>query len=78
MKIQVTQQDIDNGLPKDSRACALALALKRHDPRFISCLMFNACTVRGIIKLPEKASNFVSRFDCGLSVQPFEFELEEL
>ena len=28
--------------------------------------------------LPEKAREFIDRFDCGLPVQPFTFELEDV
>ena len=83
MKIQVTQQDIDNGLKGLCTHCPVALAFKRviqggsvevGDAAYIFPYNFDGPTV--MITLPEFVHKFIRAFDSGNKVEPFEFECE--
>lgn len=73
--IEVTEEDIRLGVPKDAFACPIALAMKRvfgfeveaDGPHF----RFGVVEGRG----PKKIDEFVSAFDLGFVVTPFEFDL---
>jgi hypothetical protein len=77
MTIQVTQEDISNGRRASCTDCPIALGLDRS-------LGFRCDGVGSLfaqisgedIALPPNALNFLNRFDAGLPVQPFEFELD--
>lgn len=69
MKIQVTQEDIDNGWPLDSCMCPVALAIKRHITEFDTLVGYYS-------KLPDECYKFMRSFDKQKSVQPFEFEID--
>lgn len=77
MLVKVTQDDIDKGKRKRACFCPVALALNRDAPRggwSVSDIML----VDGdgnLYAAPINVSSFVMDFDRGLSVQPFEFEL---
>ena len=87
MKINVTQEDIDNGKVRDSDCCPIALALKR-DLK-CNCAIFPRHSRQGelfithpkagvTIKtgLPGIANSFALAFDAGYKEsQPFEFNL---
>lgn len=76
MRIFVTQEDIDKGVPNDDCKCPVALAISRvrstadvHvDRRYID-VGYQSFTT------PEPASAFIRAFDAGQPVEPFEFEL---
>ena len=79
MKIQVTQNDIDNGATKDCECCAVALAIKRHYPKCEVTVSSDAVIITPPYKqlyLSLAARVFIMAFDKGYSVKPFNFELE--
>lgn len=79
MKIQVTQEDIDQGTPSEVCACPIALAAKRvFAHREIAVLdIVIQIGDRWEMALPDSAQKFIEEFDNGLPVTPFEFELPD-
>lgn len=85
MKIQVTQDHIDNGTVKDACLCPIALAIRdatgaAHFDVIVSThgwSHYNGNKLLGNYELPVDATNFITKFDLGEPVSPFEFELEE-
>lgn len=78
MKITVTQHDIEQGSPFSSCDCPIALAAKRvmpNDEIQVSTQLLWTNT-KGYY-LPAVAMDFIERFDYGVSVEPFEFEIDE-
>lgn len=76
MKIQVTQQEIDNGTRQKASCCPVALAVSLATQRDARV---TADTIRFGWKVyitPEPAASFIEAFDAGEPVSPFEFELE--
>lgn len=77
MKISVTKQHIDAGIKLDACSCPLALALS--DAGFpkpvVDGEQVEIAGEFGLFPLPEVAQQFVSDFDHGLPVAPFDFEL---
>jgi hypothetical protein len=84
--ITVTQEDIDNGTPGNSCACPVALAVLRafnvsegyvdvgqlyitFRPVYLSHHEYYATS--------SAVANFITMFDTGAPVEPFEFELGE-
>ena len=81
MKIQVTQEDIDEALKLKGTdfwcyICPIAQALQRMFPgeRLIHVTQID-CYIGKLFKLPMVARAFIMDLDSGLTVQPFEFEL---
>lgn len=83
MKIQVTQTDIDNGIPVNSCLCPIALAIARqttlqnvevdsygHRRAFIDVGDSKA------FPLPDICVGFMEKFDNEQKVKPFSFELD--
>lgn len=84
MKIQVTQEDINQGVRACTNNCAVALALKRAGFPFVQVhsksvitKMRDDFTVAESIPLPEEVAFFIDSFDDGDPVGPIEFELSE-
>lgn len=83
--IDVTQEDIDAGLPKDPCQCPIALALYRALDKTVNKYLFEVTnmSIRHIDEwgnvtqawLPMSAFNFINRFDEGKEVKPFTFEI---
>lgn len=82
MRVQVTQEDIDKGVDCDSGRCPIARALLRQVPGVVSVCV----TVDGVdyakadgrfaaVELPREAVRFITLFDDGRLVSPFEFDL---
>lgn len=78
MRINITQRDIDRGSKSSPCGCALALAANRASGRVTSVAPTQLFITAKPIDLPKEACEFVARFDAGLQVQPFAFELEGL
>ena len=81
VKIQVTQEHIEHGIPNNCSCCPIALAVQEVFPRQIVEVGQFDLTVGGTkrhleYELPEEASDFVEQFDMGHYVRPFDFELE--
>ena len=68
MKIQVTQKDIDRGVPRDALRCPIALALQRE-------LGVDNIAV-GRTFTHDAWDVFVQDFDAGRPVRPQKFDLE--
>lgn len=81
MTIQVTAEDISNGKPHRTSWCPVALAFRRATGG-ISSVSVNLKSARQFDShhkgwdLPPEATNFIKRFDAGLPVEPFEFEVK--
>lgn len=74
MRVEVTFEDIRDGLPCDSASCPIARALGRmgkvadvHD----SYVMIDG----NRLELPREAKDFVAHFDDEAEGEPFVFEL---
>jgi len=86
MRIKVTQEDIDGGVPQDVRACPIARAMKRQTGKASKVGMWSAWTVEedwqaGIeteYVLPPAAREFIRAFDYNRApVQPATFNLRK-
>lgn len=83
-KIDVTEQDIQNGIKKDCNKCPIALATVRVLPPnythiVVECDKIEASN-RGVncyFNLPHKARDFIERFDTDNIVSPISFEIKE-
>ena len=84
MKIEVTQKDINKGLPGEYALCPIALAFKRRTN--FKQVYVNSKSIEVVYTaqkinydktymLPKKAQTFIKRFDRQESVKPFSFEL---
>jgi hypothetical protein len=86
IRVKLTQEDIDDGIPTDAEACPIATFILRH-----LCQQTIAPTVRvryrtativyrsGMMmeaELPRKATRFIDRFDDGDPVDPINFNLD--
>jgi hypothetical protein len=77
MKIQVTQQDIDEGIAGKCYDCPIALAIAR--VLHIRLRVFRTIVIYSfgyLIFLPNCVIQFIDQFDNNEPVQPFEFELD--
>jgi hypothetical protein len=83
MKIKVTQHDIDRGLKGIMCGCPIALAAARtfNKPCGVSIFLYVGFSRENPKKyseerysLPQEAANFISNFDNGHKVRPFEFD----
>ena len=81
VEINVTRQCINQGIPGDVNACAIALAVKRAMRRArwvvvsydsIEVVKGQAAGVRRATP-PTRAARFIRRFDTELPVKPFRF-----
>ena len=77
MKITVTQNNIDNGVPKNSCKCPIARALKQIFPGEDIEVKRSSIYIGKSIHyaMPLKACYFIVDFDEGREVYPFEFEV---
>lgn len=82
VKIKVTQQHIDKGIPCHPSKCAIAIALADVLVSQMSVAVGCGCVTtfrhgrRFDYDLPEDANNFAEMFDCRQPVKPFAFELD--
>lgn len=85
MRIDVTQEDIANGVRLDHRCCPVARAIERATGMQASvdvdrgCNNPSAFVVIGsvaAVDLPHSVMWFVKKFDRGGQVEPFSFELD--
>ena len=81
MKIEVTQHDIDYGVRGEYSLCPIARAVKRKINGEVIVFgddisFFTTDIIRrySYYKLPQKAKDFIKRFDEGKKVKPFTFE----
>ncbi len=78
--IEVTQEDIANGIRHSSCKCPIALAVNRALRAGVnvgndSFVLYRPSRISTIF-LPENASSFIKKFDAGSSVEPFKFSVE--
>jgi hypothetical protein len=80
MKIEVTRNDINNGVPHEENCCAIALAIKRQ----VKCQSVTVEDANGWITIDDDSygaidadavNRFISDFDDGQEVSPFTLEL---
>lgn len=76
MHIEVTQEDIDNGLYGDPCKCPIALAARRCASAFVKVSPFAIEIGDGRSLLPDAAVEFIRRFDAAQKVEPFGFEIQ--
>lgn len=76
MKIQVTQDDILLGEPGACDRCPIALAIKRRTMREVSVGPRRIQVGVSSMDSPLSCVEFISLFDDGQPVQPFEFEID--
>jgi hypothetical protein len=77
MKIQVTQQDIDEGVAESCHDCPVALAIERATLGDVRVWRREVSIYKiGRKPLPLTATDFIDHFDAREPVQPFEFELD--
>lgn len=81
MKIEITQHDIDYGVQGECQLCPIARAVKRKINGEVRVFgddisIFTTDIIRRYryYKLPQKAKDFMQRFDDGKKVRPFTFE----
>jgi hypothetical protein len=84
LKISVTQEHIDNGVRGNCEKDPIALAMIDAKwmrpwvgPLTIRTDGFNGGCMRQSFETPEIVWKFLSDFDNGRPVEPFEFEVEE-
>jgi len=80
--VDVTQDDIDNGVPEDEHHCPIAMAVRRKVPT-TECVTVDVGQLLLVLQehreqhfeadLPISAMKFVKNFDDGSSVHPFKF-----
>ncbi len=87
VKITVTQDDIDNGIPCAAGECPVARAATRAfetmtyagpDDLMVVDAGGSAVNATHIYILPAKARKFINRFDAERVVKPFEFTVKRL
>lgn len=80
IKVEVTQEDINNGVRQDADNCPIACALKRlvQNPEVEDDIEFDLNEIRYVAQLTEEAVTFINHFDQRglIAVQPFSFEIE--
>lgn len=82
VKIFVTQEDIDNGIPEDESLCAISLSLLRAVPESIylrstpSRLIVSPYGFRVEAIATHEVVTFINRFDNKQPVHPFTFEVD--
>lgn len=76
MTINVSYEDIADGVACSPDRCPLALAISREGFDSVSIAGPFAFVNGNLIKLPFEARHFVYDFDLSEPVQPFEFELD--
>lgn len=79
MLIEVTQEHIDKGVKKNCQNCPVAIAaqavLQNSDIRMGQWTLYDS-RFTTIARVPFVVTDFVNRFDLGLPVQPFSFNLK--
>ena len=87
MRVHVTAKDIENGRRFKARCCPVSHAISRRIDKDVTVdpfrAMYTEYDTNGLRKetaywLPQKAIDFIARFDNGQSVDPIRFTLNEL
>lgn len=72
-KIEVTDEDIRQGVKGQCGRCPIALAAARAGIKDVTVGSYTMKIKHLFIHLPRNVSEFINRFDDGLPVQPFSF-----
>jgi len=79
IKIEVTARHIKRGVPDDDLNCPIALAIQDRWPgRYVSVCPDTIQIGKRTVDTTDEQQAFMARFDRGLPVEPFTFELDEL
>lgn len=79
MKISVTQDDIDYGIPQSFDCCPVALAIRRNFPGSPVIVSQDVIVIRSTdYSATPEIIRFIDNFDEDCAVEPFEFELLEI
>lgn len=83
LHIEVTPEDIEDGMPGFGSSCPVALALRRSLDAYASYDGAESSVGEGALyvchrphPLPPLVQDFVRRFDAGRSVEPLSFDVE--
>ncbi len=78
MKIDVTAEDIKQGVKGSAMSCPIALAVQRKRGYHGATVGYSTCGAvgRGNWVLPKVARDFIAGFDNGREVAPFSFNLK--
>ena len=81
VRVNVTQEDIDHGLPNSAIACPISLALRRvPEIAQFDCFVWGSGITLGDndVALPASAREFIERYDekGRRRAKPFSFNLE--
>ena len=79
MRIEVRQEDIEKGKPKNAWACPISLALFR-ETNWKWIVQGRHCSIvadlhPNYVQLPPSAQSFIDRFDATSSGETFAFDL---
>jgi hypothetical protein len=80
MRVEITKEDIDNGIPCNNFSCPIALALKRYYPDKVISVGKLWITIEGVYHKMRYYKNspivrkFINDFDDDIPVEPFSFE----
>ena len=75
MQFRVTRKDIKTGKKDNCQLCPVALAMKRALGAEVQVLMGKYQFQSAAHELPYKVTQFIKRFDDGLPVKPFSFNI---
>lgn len=79
MKITVTQEDIDHGIPRLSSRCAISHAIRRQTGEWgdisLTIIKVRIGGVQYYGNAPKAARQFIRDLDAGRPVEPFSFDL---
>lgn len=82
-KVTVAKADIDEGVCGDGELCPVAIALTRTlnrnvvvEDSDISVYKPSGMSLEQRIPTPRIVKDFINKFDAGMPVEPFEFELD--
>lgn len=78
MKIQVTKLDIERGIQRDHRRCAVTRAVRRASgyQKVVSSGLGWITIGQSAYATPSDAHRFIDAYDDGEPVEPFEFDLD--
>ena len=74
--IKVTREDISKGMPLESDACPISLAIKRTmKVKRVDVSAYEITVGSTKMSIPRSAKRFMLDFDDGRPVKPFSFQL---
>ena len=82
IQVNITQTDIDNGIPCNSFACPVRRAIARHVKDPIGCTVqlldfyIGAIGMSDSFRLPQRIIHWIRMYDKGRKVEPTSFTFE--